>query len=216
MRGKLANCGDDIEDKAINVEKMKMIKNLSSYDVIPLRELYKQSKDEAILASQIFTTNNLLKSFEKNEAWKRRCIWGPSFGRPKGDDPYFQEKLTSPEALEYWMKLVMEAYFRLYKNRKFTILKKVNDYTEFYHRENNSCIEWVREVANAETAILGMRAPEAYDSYEIWAIENGMKVLSLKQLNKTIEEELGFFVHDTTTNRQKGKFWAQPKKKLKE
>lgn len=211
IRGKLANCGDDIEEKAINVEKMKMIKNLSSYDVIPLRELYKHSKDEAILASQIFTTNNLLKSFEKNEAWKHRAIWCPSFDKPKGDDPYFREKLTSPEALEYWLKLVMEAYFRLYEKRKFTESKKVKDYIEFYHRENNSCIEWVREVANVEVQILGLRTPEAYERYEIRAEENGLKVQSLKQLNKTIEEELGFYVHDTTINGKKGKFWVRPK-----
>ncbi|MBA4532556.1 DNA primase family protein [Brevibacillus halotolerans] len=210
MLGKLANCGDDIEDKPIKEEKMKMLKNLSSSDVIPLRELYKHSKDEAMTASQIFTTNHLLKSFEKGHAWKRRAVWCPSFGKPKAYDPHFQENLTSPKALEYWSKLVIEAYFRLYENRKFTEPEKVKNYTESYHMENNSCIEWVRNVANVENQIIGLRTPEAYGIYEIWAIENGLHVQSPKQLKKTIEEELGFFVHDTThKDRGKGKFWTR-------
>ncbi|MEI2358897.1 DUF5906 domain-containing protein [Mesobacillus zeae] len=56
---KLANCGDDIEDKTIDTEKMKMLKNLSAYDVISFRELYKKSKNEAPIASYIFSTNHL-------------------------------------------------------------------------------------------------------------------------------------------------------------
>ncbi|MDQ0229699.1 DNA primase family protein [Metabacillus malikii] len=216
MRGKLANCGDDIENKAIKEEKMKMLKNLSSYDVIPLRELFKQSKDESILASQIFTTNHLLKSFEKGEAWKRRVVWCPSFGRPKVYDPHFQEKLTSQESMEYWLKLVMEAYFRLYKNRKFTESEKVKEYTELYHKENNSCIEWVRDVADVEKDIIGMKTPETYLIYAKWAEENGLNLQSPKQLKKTIEEELGLYVQDTSRDGESAKLWARaPTKKRK-
>lgn len=215
IRGKLANCGDDIEDKVIDSEKMKMLKNLCSYDVIPLRELYKQSTNEVVLASQIFSTNHLLKSFEKDDSWKRRAVWCPVFTKPKAYDPHFQEKLTSPEALEYWFKLVMEAYFRLYQNREFTESEKVRDYTEYYHMENNSCIEWVRYVADVDKHILGLRTPETHGIYEIWAEENGMKVQSQKQLKKTIEQELGFYVHDTTINGSKGKFWIRPKNRSK-
>lgn len=212
MRGKLANCGDDIENKVIKEEKMKMLKNLSSYDVIPLRELFKQSKDEPILASQIFTTNHLLKSFEKGEAWKRRVVWCPSFGKPKAYDPHFQEKLISPEALEYWLKLVMDAYFRLYENHKFTESEKVKDYTENYHRENNSCIEFLESREDIESYIIGCHTPEVYDNYQIWAEENGLNVQSLKQLNKTIEEKLGLYIHNTTRNKQSVRIWARKQK----
>jgi putative DNA primase/helicase len=208
MFGKLANCGDDIENKVIKEEKMKMLKNLCSYDAIPLRKMYEQSMDKVISATQIFTTNHLLKSFEKGAAWKRRAIWCPSFAKPTKDDPYFQEKILSPESMEYWLKLVVEAYFRLYENRKFTESKKVNDYTAFYHMENNTCIEWIRDAAD-ESQILGCRTPEVHAAYEIWAEENGLNVQSIKQLNKTIEEELGFHILSTRRNKMAIKIWAK-------
>jgi putative DNA primase/helicase len=213
MKGKLANCGDDIENKVIKEEKMKMLKNISSYDVIPLRELYKQSKDIALTASQIYTTNHILKSFEKGEAWKRRAVWCPSFAKPKKDDPNFQAKLLSPEALEYWLKLVIEAYGRLYETRNFTRVEKIEEYTELYHRENNSCLEWIESRDDIKKSIIGRRSPHVYEgwdiSYKNWAEENGYPVQSQKQLNRTIEDELGLILKNTKIKGEAGRYWVE-------
>lgn len=216
MKGMLANCGDDIEDKPIKQEKMKMLKNLCSYDVIPLRELYKQSKNVAVTASQIYTTNHILKSFEKGEAWKRRAVWCPSFAKPKRDDPNFQAKLISPEALEYWLKLVVEAYERLYETRSFTRVERVEEYTEQYHRENNSCLEWIECMEGIKERIIDWRSPDVYEGWDIsyvnWAEENGYPVQSPKQLNKTIENELGLFLKIRRVNGVVGRYWTEKEK----
>jgi putative DNA primase/helicase len=211
MLGKLANLGDDIEDKPINSEKMKMLKNLSAYDVIPFRELYKKSRNEASFASQIFTTNHLLKSFEKDESWKRRANWCPVFGKPKANDPHFQEKLTSPEALEYWLKLVMEAYERLMENRKFTESKKVKDYTEFYHMENNTVLLYLEPKQQMD--FIEKQRGEAYREYEVWAEEQGLNVQSMKTFNKTVEERLDLYLHNTTRNKSTVVIWRAKKTK---
>lgn len=187
MKGKLANLGDDIENKVIEAKKMKLLKNLAAYDVIEIRKLYEQSISEAISASQIFTTNHSLKSLEKGEAWKRRVKCCPAFAKPKVKDPDLQKKLTSPEALEYWLKLVIDAYKRLYKFRKFTDSRKVKEFTEQYHEENNSALAWVR--SKGKDYFINKRSPQVYEDYLTWHKENvGGTPLNNKQLKETILE----------------------------
>ncbi|WP_042461757.1 DUF5906 domain-containing protein [Neobacillus dielmonensis] len=192
MRGKLANCSDDLKNKPINENQMKTLKNLAAYDDMELRKLYEVAINEPISASQIFTTNHILKSNEKGEAWKRRAVWCPALAKPKVKDPDIQKKLTSPEALEYWLKLVIDAYKRLYKNRKFTECKKVRDYTESYHEENNTALAWVR--SKGKEYFINKRSPQVYNDdngndYLTWHKENvGGTPLTNKQLKETILE----------------------------
>ncbi|MEI2358898.1 hypothetical protein [Mesobacillus zeae] len=40
------------------------------------------------------------------------------------------------------------------------------DYTEFYHKENNSCIEWLESREDMEQHIIGKHTPEVHTEYE--------------------------------------------------
>ncbi|SEN21022.1 phage/plasmid primase, P4 family [Paenibacillus sp. OV219] len=192
MRGKLANLGDDIEEKAIDEKQMKALKNISTCDYVSSRELYKQSKQVIVTTSLIFTSNHLLKSFEKGESYQRRVIWCPMFGTIEKKDPRFISKLTTPEALEYWVKLMVEGYYSLYENAAFTESQKVNDYNAAYHEENNGTLTFIRESKDHE--VLGKRPPEVYETYQTWAEENGVNVQSKKILRETFETERGWIV----------------------
>jgi len=74
MKGKLANLGDDIQDEPINNDQMKLLKNISTCDYVSMRQLYKQSEDVELTCTLIFTSNHILKSFEKGESYKRRVV----------------------------------------------------------------------------------------------------------------------------------------------
>ncbi len=186
MKGKLANLGDDIQDEPINNEQMKMLKNISTCDRIELRELYKSAQSVSLSTSLIFTSNHILKTFEKGEAYKRRVDWMPMYTKPKKKDPLFITKLTTEEALEYWIRLIIEAYFRLYREGKFTESEKVREFNEDYHEENNTALGYIRDLEKED--ILGKRNPEVYEPYELWCEENGLNVQSVKQFKDTIEE----------------------------
>lgn len=186
MKGKLANLGDDIQDEPINNEQMKMLKNISTCDRIELRELYKSAQSVSLSTSLIFTSNHILKTFEKGEAYKRRVDWMPMYTKPKKKDPLFITKLTTEEALEYWIRLIIEAYFRLYREGKFTESEKVREFNEDYHEENNTALGYVRDLNKED--IIGKRNPEVYEPYELWCEENGINVQSVKQFKDTIEE----------------------------
>jgi putative DNA primase/helicase len=192
LQGKLANLGDDIEDKAINEKQMKALKNISTCDYVSSRELYKQSKEVVVTTSLIFTSNHLLKSFEKGESYKRRVIWCPMFGTIAKKDPRFITKLTTEEALEYWVKLMVDAYYSLYENAGFTESEKVTQFNFEYHEENNGTLTFVRD--HKPEAFIGLRPPEVYDQYQIWAEENGITVQSKKILRETLEIEMGLIV----------------------
>ena len=189
MQGKLANLGDDIQDEPLDNEQMKLLKNISTCDYVSTRQLFKQSREVELTLSLVFTSNHVLKSFEKGESYKRRVIWMPMYSKPKKKDPKFISKLTTPEALEYWMKLMIEGYFRLYNNQTFSESVMVQKYNNDYHEENNGTLTFIRDQSVED--MIGKKSPEIYEEYVIWAEENGLNVQSRKILNATIEEELG-------------------------
>lgn len=209
MSNKLANLGDDIEDKAINEEQMKVLKNVSTCDFIAMRRLFEQSKETVVTTSLIFTSNHLLKSFEKTEAYKRRVVWCPMFNKVDKKDPLFITKQTTPEALEYWLKLIIEAYLRLYENKKFTDSEKVIDYNEKYHEENNGTLTFIRD--RTPDYFIGKRPPQVYDDYVIWAEENFGEgaAQSKKILKETIQAELSLIVKDKKVNGVTAKVYAE-------
>jgi len=186
MQGKLANLGDDIQDEAINHEQMKMLKNISTCDFVSTRNLFKQSREVELTTSLIFTSNHILKSFEKGNSYKRRVVWLPMFTKPNKKDGKFITKLTTDAALEYWIKLMVDGYFRLYQNEKFTDCDKVQKFNDDYHAENNSVLQYLEDCTKDE--FLDRRSPDCYAEYEVWAEENGFNVQSRKLfVNSLIE-----------------------------
>lgn len=148
FKGKLANLGDDIQDQAINDKDMKVLKNISTCDYISSRELYKQAESMYFTGSLIFTSNHLIKSFEKGKSYKRRVLWLPMYTVVKEEDkdPLFITNLTARGSLEYWIRLIVEGYFRLYKNNQFTKSDKVDDFNKVYHEENNPYLMYLQDM----------------------------------------------------------------------
>lgn len=189
MQGKLANLGDDIQDEAINHEQMKHLKNISTCDFVATRELFKQSREVELTTSLIFTSNHILKSFEKGESYKRRVDWLPMYSKPKKKDKKFITNLTTDAALEYWLRLIVEGYFRLYENEKFTDCELVNKFNDEYHAENNSVLQYLEDYE--KEYFIGRRSPDAYDEYEVWANENGLNVQSRKLFVQSMYDVFG-------------------------
>ncbi|MBU9722163.1 MULTISPECIES: DUF5906 domain-containing protein [Bacillaceae] len=200
MQGKLVNLGDDIHDTPINHKQMKQLKNISTCDFLAIRKLFKQSSDVVMTTSLIFTSNHLLKSFEKSEAYKRRVDWCPMFGVPTKKDPKFIAKLTTKEALEYWLKLIIEAYERLYENCSFTECHKVKEFNIGYHETNNNCLAFLHDYHKSH--FIGKRAPEAYEEYKVWAEENygADSAISSRIFRETLKKEFDLDVYPKKIN----------------
>lgn len=184
--GKLVNLGDDIENEPINRAQMKNLKNLSSGDIIQVRRMRENAFATRLNPTLIFTTNHILKTFDKDYSYKRRVVWCPMYIKPTRVETDFITKLTTEKALQYWIRLVVEAYLRIYENKGFTQSKVVREFTEKYHRENDSTIEYLEQLDDYK--IHHHRPPEVYEEYELWCENNGETVQSKRRLKEQILE----------------------------
>lgn len=184
--GKLANLGDDVSaKKAMDDETTKRLKNITSADSIEFRPLYSHPRKAIIAPTLIFTTNKIIKTWEKGNSIKRRIIWCPMLYKPKTKDPKFISKLTTPEALEYWIKLIVEAYVRLYKNKQYTESKTINEFTESYHSENDPLEEFVADL-NVFEDVLDKTLEDFRDLYLTFIDEPDPKKFPRNRLKEAI------------------------------
>ena len=163
LPGKLINLCDDVENVPIDDEIGKMIKNITSADNITTRSMFKDAVEVTVTAKLFFTTNFDLSTWEKDFAMKRRMMWLPMFGTVEKPDPQFLNKITTPAALKYWMRLLVEAYERLYENNEFTFSKKVQEFTEEYHQKNDKYRLFIEDVLvpeNLELVLSGSKSHE--------------------------------------------------------
>lgn len=207
LAGRLANLGDDIQDEPINNEQMKMLKNISTCDYVEIRKLFENSKSVEMTTTLIFTSNHVLKTFEKGTSYKRRVDWLPMYTKPKKKDPKFITKATTQEALEYWVKLIVDGYMRLYENQTFTESQIVNEYNKMYHEENNTALEYINDLDTKD--ILDKRSPEVYADYEVWCQENGMSLQSPKLFKQTIYDVYGFTIKARKINKKTQKVYSE-------
>ena len=184
--GKLANLGDDVSAKKVmDDETTKRLKNITSADSIEFRPLYSNPKKAIIAPTLIFTTNKIIKTWEKGNPIKRRIIWCPMLYKPKSKDPKFISKLTTPEALEYWIRLLVEAYQRLYVNKKYTDSKTINEFTDLYHSNNDPLENFVEEL-NVMEDIIGKTLNEFKDLYLSYIDDPDSKTFPRNRLKEMI------------------------------
>ena len=171
MIGKLASLGDDIEPETINNSELKILKNISTADTVTTRHLFKESISATFTVKLYFTTNSDIKSFEKGYAYKRRIVWLPMFNKVDKPDPGFITKVTSKKALEYWIRLIVDGYKRLYFNEAWTDCEAVTEYNSQYHENNNQALRFARDL-DPDTEIVGKTVKEIKDDFYRWDSED--------------------------------------------
>lgn len=171
MIGKLANLGDDIEAEAIDNDQLKVLKNISTADTVTTRHMYAEGESATFTTKLYFTTNSDIRSFEKGYAYKRRIVWLPMFNKVEKPDPTFISKITTPEALLYWIRLIVEGYLRLYHSNRWTSCKIVNDYNSQYHEENNVSLQFARDL-DPDTEIIGKTVTEIKQDFFDWSSDD--------------------------------------------
>lgn len=187
MIGKLANLGDDIEPEPINNDQMKVLKNLTTADDISTRHLYHEAETAQITTKLYFTTNSDIRSFEKGYAFKRRIKWLPMFNVVDKVDPRFISKITTKEALEYWVRLLVEGCQRLYEQGCWTECEKVNEYNRLYHEANNIMVMFLKDV-DVTTDLIGKTIKEIEAIFNDWNDDETRKWNS-KLFRQTVWEQ---------------------------
>lgn len=203
MIGKLANLGDDIEDEYINKEQIKLLKNISTCDYVSTRNLFEMAKDYELTLSLIFTSNHLLKAREKGDSYRRRVDWMPMFTKPSKKDPKFIEKLTTPEALKYWVHLIVKAYMRLYRQHGFTPCTIIDDFNNEYHKFNDNLNDFLDDLTVDHFINKGKN--EVYREYKIWCEDTDEKPQAKEKLFTRICEKFRLQHQKVTIGGGKGR-----------
>jgi putative DNA primase/helicase len=101
------------------------------------------------------------------------------------------ELVTTKEAKEYWLSLIMDALQRLMRNLKYTDCQMIQDYNEKYHEENNNTLMWAEDTSISE--VEGKSIGEIMQSYEDWCSENYERPLKKKTLISTLNNFYGLY-----------------------
>ncbi|MFQ3845441.1 phage/plasmid primase, P4 family [Staphylococcus pseudoxylosus] len=185
MIGKLANLGDDIEDQPINAPVMKTIKNMATADTVNIRKLYKESESTIISATGVYTSNHILRSFEKGESFKRRVVWLPLTKKLQNKSSEFHKDLRSEEALDYLTMLAIQSLNKLYETELFSESKTIYEFNKAYHEANNTAVAYLQELNYYD--ILGFTLKEIYQDYMRWCWDNSLADMPIQQVSQEIK-----------------------------
>ena len=150
--GKLGNLGDDIGDNFI--EDMSIFKKLVSGDKVVAERKGQDPFFFSNYAKFVFSANDLPRMRDKSSAALDRMIVIPfdaTFSADDPDyDPFISDKLKEREAVEYLIKLGVDAFAKVRARKKFTESKKVQKELQEYSEENNPILTFLKEVNEEE------------------------------------------------------------------
>lgn len=188
---KLANIGDDISSDFIS--DPSLFKKVVSGDRIQAEFKGQNIFEFNPYVKLIFSANNMPRMKDKTGAVLRRLEMIPfnaviKPGMPN-HDPYIDDKLAEPSAMEYLVALGVRALKRALSRKGFTESEKVQKEIDEYNEYNNPVIGFVKDMG--EDYLLKNSAGEVYLAYSTWCLENGYQAESKNQFGRTLKLRYG-------------------------
>ena len=183
ITSKLANIGDDISDEYMS--DSSIFKKLVTGEEIVVNVKNEQPYKVRNTAKLIFAANSLPMTFDKSQGMGRRLNIIPfnaAFSVEDDDyDPFIIDKLTSPNALNYLLRLAVEGIQRVFRQNEFTDVESVNQLITDYNKENNNVLQFIDDFP-----IVDRVNDEVYSDYSYWCITNGMNAYKKRKFNSEI------------------------------
>jgi|GEM_PF-1511646 len=187
---KLANIGDDISDEYI--ADVSTFRKLVTGEPVTVRGLYEKPLKFRNYSKLIFSCNDMPVVRDKTDGFKRRLLLVPLNARfditTPGFDPYFIDRISAPEALEYLLRIAIEGLKRVLANRGFTRCAVAVKATQAYVEQNNPLVNFVAEMNDLST----MEASGVYLAYRNWAILNGFKPYNNIVFGRELHKQTGY------------------------
>lgn len=189
---KMANIGADIPDTW--VADAGTFKKLTSCDMITVEEKHKAPKQFTSYATQVLSANTMPRITDKTGAIKRRLVLVPfkaKFDPSDPDfDPYIKNKLRTPEAVEYLIKIGIEGLKRAFRNNGFSTTDEMLSELKEIDVINNPILEFIDDVG--EDGIINEDVQSVYDTYREFCYKSGIThILIRNQFTRQINNRLG-------------------------
>lgn len=185
--GKLANCYDELEAKAL--ENTGVFKQIVGGNPIKAEEKGKAPFSFRPFCRMVFATNQMPRATDRSQAYFDRFLFVEFARRIRdsgGEVKRYSEKLAAePGLLSALLLRTVEGLNRLLERGRFVAPSSSKDALEDYRRDCNSGYDFLRECLN-EDPNGWIAGPIMYDRYKMWSEESGRKPMSSRELNKTL------------------------------
>ena len=179
LEHKLANISDDVND--ISIRDNGTIKQLISGKSIQVERKGERPYDMVSYATQIFSCNEIPKSFDNSNGFFRRWIYIPFMARftpnDKDYDPFIKDKIITAQSLSYLLNKSIEGTSRLLKNKRFTEPAQSLALKEKHRVENSLVLSWIDDEAIDIDIILTKERKEIYSLFSDWCRVSNIKTI---------------------------------------
>lgn len=186
LEGKLANIGDDISNEYI--PDNSTFKKLVTGEKVNVERKGKDPFDFRNYSKLIFSANDLPRINDLSGGLKRRLVFIPfnaTFSKKDKDyDPFIGDKLTTPGALEYLLKVSIEGLYRILENKGITYSEVCNDVWSEYESINNPILQFLDEFEIENEPV-----NDIYRKYTVWCAESNLKPFSKIVFGKEIRKQ---------------------------
>lgn len=207
LSNKLANIKDDIADNYMDGLNVSLFKQIVTGNRCRGKFLYQDPFDFYPYATLIFSANSIPRIKDPTGAVTKRMVIIPFnavFTKEDPDfDPFINEKLCTPECMEYLIKIGVEALTRVIMRNGFSTCGAADKEMELYKVGNDSVLSFIVEYG--EDQIENQTVNSVYSAYELHCSNNGLRPTTQIMMSKKIKTALGL---DVKRSRVNGKLYS--------
>lgn len=187
LRGKLLNCGDDIDDS--HILSSRTFKNLVAGNTLMARELYSNAVPFKNKATMLFSANEMPKFKDKSGGIERRVRIIPCDNVVTVQDLEIDKKLSTDNAKSYLLNLALKGIKSIASSGGNMIQPERSKITtEEYIKESDSVKLYMEFKQDSGNDIDKLPTSTIYMDYEVFCESEGLGAYSKTKFTRRLKE----------------------------
>ena len=196
LLGKLANLGDDISNERLNGDVLSVFKKVVTGEWIYSDVKNGDGFEFKPYCTLVFSCNELPSLGDSSEGVMRRLFPIPFDGHfvPGGEgyDPRLWEKLSSPEASAYLVRVGVEGLRRLRAANKMTANGRSEQMVRDVRADNDSVLQYIQDNVLCSQDFEEEIIEGCFERYKSWCNDSGLHPFSRKKFTQKVNALYGF------------------------
>lgn len=192
LLGKLANLGDDISNERLTGNTLSIFKKIVTGEQVFTDVKNGHGFEFKPYCTLVFSCNEFPRIGDSSEGMMRRLFPIPFSAHftPMDEDydPRMRDKLTTPTAAQYLIKLGIDGLKRVRKNNRFTPTEQSARLVHNVQITNDSVLQWIEDAALIRTAFADRVISECYAEYRNWCASAGTQPCSKSKFTRRVNK----------------------------